>query len=146
MVPQGGQQLPTLWALVKTGALEHVAHLAIGIFLLCLLKLAKSIAFHGMDSDDIDNNLDDCDDYYDCGEDYDTDGCYNPSFTGNPPESNSDGYIPDCKITLESVNGNNQTFDCYSKGGSDFIYEDGQWKKINGTGTVKINNIQNKKV
>lgn len=39
MVPQGGQQLPTLWALVKTGGLEHVAHLAIGIFLLCLLKL-----------------------------------------------------------------------------------------------------------
>lgn len=33
MVPQGGQQLPTLWALVKTGGLEHVAHLAIGIFL-----------------------------------------------------------------------------------------------------------------
>lgn len=51
-----------------------------------IFRLAKSIAFHGMDSDDIDNNLDDCDDYDDCGEDYDTDGCYNPSFTGNPPE------------------------------------------------------------
>lgn len=46
-----------------------------------IFRLAKSIAFHGMDSDDIDNNLDDCDDYDDCGEDYDTDGCYNPSFT-----------------------------------------------------------------
>lgn len=45
MVPQGGQQLPTLWALVKTGGLEHVAHLAIGIFLLCLLKLADLLFY-----------------------------------------------------------------------------------------------------
>lgn len=112
-----------------------------------IFRLAKSIAFHGMDSDDVDNDFDDFDDYDDCGDsDYDTDGCYNPSFTGNPPESNSDGYIPDGKITLESVNDNKQTFDCYSKNGSDFVYENGHWKKVNGTGTVRINNIQYKKV
>ena len=45
MVPQGGQQLPTLWALVKTGGLEHVTHLAIGIFLLCLLNLADLLFY-----------------------------------------------------------------------------------------------------
>ena len=55
MVPQGGQQLPTLWALVKTGGLEHVAHLAIGIFLLCLLKLAD-LLFYKKKSKSLDNN------------------------------------------------------------------------------------------
>lgn len=111
-----------------------------------IFRLAKSIAFHGMDSDDFDNDFNDCNDYDDCEDDYDTDGCYNPSFTGNPPDNNSDGYIPDGKITLESINGNKQTFDCYSKGGGDFVYEDGQWKKVSGAGTVRINNIQYKKV
>lgn len=112
-----------------------------------IFRLAKSIAFHGMDSDGFDNDFDDCDDCEDCRDsDCGTDNCYHPSFTGNPPESNSDGYTPNGKITLESVNGNKQTFDCYSKGGSDFVYEDNQWKKINGIGTVKINNIQYKKV
>lgn len=109
-----------------------------------ILRLARSIAFHGMDSDDINDDFDDIDDCDDS--DYDTDDCYNPSFTGSPSNSNSDGYISDGKITLESVNGNKHTFDCYSKNGSDFVYEDGQWKKISGTGTVNIHNIQYKKV
>lgn len=71
---------------------------------------------------------------------------YSPTFTGNPPNNNADNYIHEGKITLESINGNKKTFECYSKAGSDFVYEDGQWKKISGLGTVNIHNIQYKKV
>ncbi len=70
---------------------------------------------------------------------------YNPSFGSNPPDKDIDGYIPEGKVTLESVNGNTKTFDSYSKNGSDYVFEDGQWKKISGSGTVTIDNVKYQK-
>lgn len=111
-----------------------------------LFRLAKSVAFHGAeygDSDDMDD-----DDMYDYELESSDDGAdvdCNPSFMGRPPESDSDGYISDGKITLETVNGNKQTFDCYNKGGNLFVYEDGQWKRISGSGVVNIHHVIYKK-
>lgn len=66
---------------------------------------------------------------------------YNPSFGQNPPNSGSDGYIPNGKITLTTVNGNTKTFDCYKKDGSLWVYEDNVWKRVSGSGTINIHNI-----
>ena len=64
-----------------------------------------------------------------------------------PPDHNSDGYIHKGKITLEStVSEIKHSFTCYEKGGHLYVYEGGKWIQIDGSGTVRINNIKYDKV
>ena len=60
-----------------------------------------------------------------------------------PPDNNSDGYIPDGKVTLERTeSGSTNTFNVYSKGSGQYVYEGGKWIRIDGIGTVTINGIK----
>lgn len=74
----------------------------------------------------------------------DIDNYNNVTFRGNnPPNANSDGYIPDGQVTLErTISGTTNTFKCFTKDGHDFVYKNGQYIRIDGSGTVTINNIK----
>ena len=64
-----------------------------------------------------------------------------------PPDNNSDGYIPDGKITLERTeSGNTDTFKVYNKDGGQYVYEGGKWIRIDGSGTVTIKGVKYDKV
>lgn len=64
-----------------------------------------------------------------------------------PPNNNSDGYIPDGKITLERTeSGNTDTFKVYNKDGNKYIHEGGKWIRIDGCGTMNIKGIKYDKI
>lgn len=66
------------------------------------------------------------------------------SFKGHlPPDNNSDGYIPNGKITLERTeSGNTDTFKVYNKNGGQYVHEGGRWIRVDGNGTVNIKGIK----
>ena len=70
------------------------------------------------------------------------------SFKGVLPlNNNSDGYIPDGKITLERTgSGNTNTFKVYNKDGGQYVYEEGKWIRIDGSGIVTIKGVKYDKV
>lgn len=60
-----------------------------------------------------------------------------------PSDNNSDGYIPDGKVTLERTeSGNTDTFKVYNKDGGQYVYEGGKWIRIDGSGTVNIKGVK----
>ena len=64
----------------------------------------------------------------------------NISFHGN---ENSDGYIPDGKISLErTISGNTDTFEHYTKNGHDYVKVGNKYIQIDKGNTVTINNIK----
>ena len=64
-----------------------------------------------------------------------------------PPDNNSDGYIPDGKVTLERTeSGNTDTFKVYNKDGGQYVHEGGKWIRIDGSGTVNIKGIKYDKI
>lgn len=67
----------------------------------------------------------------------------NPSFGGK----NSDGFIPDGTVTLRrTISGHIDTFKCYRKGGGLYINIYGRYIRVDGSGTVTINNIKYDKI
>ena len=65
----------------------------------------------------------------------------------NPPNYEKDGYIPKGTVRLErTVSGQKEIFDLYVKKGEEYIYEDGKWIRIDGSGTIKVNNIKYDKI
>lgn len=72
------------------------------------------------------------------------------SFMGRdtlPPNANSDGYIPDGKVTLTSTIGDlPETFKMYAKDGHSYALYNGHYYKIDGSGTVTINGIKYDKI
>ena len=73
-----------------------------------------------------------------------------PSFMGRetlPSDANSDGYIPDGKVTLTSTVGDvPETFKMYAKDGHSYALHNGQYYRIDGSGTVTINGIMYDKI
>lgn len=73
-----------------------------------------------------------------------------PSFIGRntlPPNANSDGYIPDGKVTLTSTIGDvPETFKMYAKDGHSYALYNGHYYRIDGSGTVTINGIKYDKI
>jgi hypothetical protein len=66
------------------------------------------------------------------------------SFLGN---ANSDGYIPDGTIKLErTISGTTDTFKLFSKDGHDYVLVNGSYIRVDGVGTVTINNIKYDKI
>lgn len=66
------------------------------------------------------------------------------SFLGN---ANSDGYIPDGSIKLErTISGTTDTFKLFSKDGHDYVFVNGSYIRVDGVGTVTINNIKYDKI
>lgn len=64
-----------------------------------------------------------------------------------PPNNNSDGYIPDGKVTLERAESDNaDTFNVYNKAGGQYVYEGGKWIRIDGCGTVWIKGVKYEKI
>lgn len=62
------------------------------------------------------------------------------SFTGS---ENSDGYIPDGKISLErTISGNTDTFEHYVKNGHDYVKVGNQYIQIDKGNTITIDNIK----
>lgn len=70
------------------------------------------------------------------------------SFKGHlPPNHNSDGYIPDGKISLERTeSGSTDTFKVYSKDSGSYVYEGGKWIRVDGNGTVNIKGVKYDKI
>ena len=56
---------------------------------------------------------------------------------------NSDGYIPDGKVTLCTIGGICNTFKCYKKGNYQYAYYGGLYYKLTGH-FVTINNLKYK--
>ncbi len=78
-----------------------------------------------------------------------TDGCGSSiSFHGeNPPNENSDGFIPKGTVSLErTTSDKSDVFKLYKKDGNSFIFADNQYKQINGSGTIKIGNVKYDKI
>lgn len=73
-----------------------------------------------------------------------------PSFMGRdtlPSDANSDGYIPDGKVTLTSTVGDvPETFRMYAKDCHSYALHNGHYYRIDGSGTVKINGIMYDKI
>lgn len=64
-----------------------------------------------------------------------------------PSDHNSDGYIPDGKVTLEqTISGHTDTFKVYNKNGGLYVYEGGKWIRIDGIGTVNIKGVKYDKI
>ena len=64
-----------------------------------------------------------------------------------PPNNNSDGYIPNGKVTLGRVESDNtDTFKVYNKDGGQYVYEGGKWIRIDGCGTVWIKGVKYEKI
>ena len=74
----------------------------------------------------------------------------NLSFMGKdilPSDANSDGYIPDGKVTLTSTIGDlPETFKMYAKDGHSYALYNGHYYRIDGPGTVTINGIKYDKI
>lgn len=64
-----------------------------------------------------------------------------------PPNANSDGYIPDGKVSLNSViSDKTETFKLYNKEGHDYALYHGRYYRIDGSGTVTIGGIKYHKI
>lgn len=64
-----------------------------------------------------------------------------------PPNANADGYIPDGSVELTStISDIQRTFKLYSKDGHDYVLYNGNYYRIDGTGTVTIGGIKYDKI
>lgn len=64
-----------------------------------------------------------------------------------PPNANSDGYIPKGTQELTStISEIHKTFKLYSKDGHDYVLYNGNYYRIDGSGTVKIDGIKYDKI
>lgn len=69
--------------------------------------------------------------------------CSNISFQHRPPDSNADGFIRSGNVKLErTISGDTDTFTLFKKDGHSYVFEDGCYKRIDGTGTVNIHNVK----
>ncbi len=71
-------------------------------------------------------------------------GTNNIAFFG----TNSDGYIPDGKVTLErTISGSDDTFSAFRKGSHIYVETSpNHYVQVDGVGTVKINGVMYDKV
>lgn len=107
---------------------------------------SDTVADFGLDDSGV-NDLGDTIDAGDYSLSDDASGdCSNISFQHRPPDADADGYIRSGNVRLErSASGDTDTFTLYKKDGHSYVFEDGRFKQIDGTGTVNINNIKYEK-
>lgn len=104
----------------------------------------------GFDGDYSNHEIDYGDLDYISGEDIEISEDGMISFKGHdtlPPNANKDGYTPDGTVELErTVSGSTDKFKLYTKDGHDYVLCNGNYIRVDGAGTVYINNIKYDKI